>query len=63
MPKMDAAGYLEVAKGLIGLVGDISAQIAKLKLSAAAAGASDEELATLDVKLTAAIAAREAEQG
>jgi hypothetical protein len=55
--------YLTMAEYLISLVGTIVGLIAKLKGQAAAAGATDAELDALDVRLTAAIAAREADQG
>ena len=55
--------YITMAEYLISLVGTIVGLIAKLKGQAKAAGATDAELDAIDVRLTAAIAAREADQG
>jgi hypothetical protein len=56
-------GYISFAEYLIALVGSIVTLIGKLKAEAKSAGATDAELDALDVKLTVAIAAREADQG
>jgi len=56
-------GYIGLLEYLIGLVGSMVALIGKLKAEAKAAGATDAELDALDVRLTAAIAARDADQG
>jgi len=56
-------GYLTTAEFLIALVGQIVRLIGTLKGQARAAGATDAELDAIDVRLTAAIAAREADQG
>jgi len=56
-------GYISLAEYLIGLVGSMVTLIGKLKAEAKTAGATDAELDALDVRLTAAIAARQAEQG
>jgi hypothetical protein len=55
--------YITMAEYLIALVGTIVRLIDKLKGQAKSAGATDAELDALDVKLTVAIAAREADQG
>ena len=56
-------GYIGLLEYLIGLVGSMVALIGKLKAEAKTAGATDLQLDALDVRLTAAIAAREADQG
>ena len=53
---------LELAEGLVTLVGNLTAQIIKIKALAAKAGATDEQLSALDVRLSAAIAARQSEE-
>jgi hypothetical protein len=59
---MDPLTIIAVINGLIAAAGNIAVTIAKLKAVAAENGATDEQLADLDVRLTAALAAREAEQ-
>ena len=56
-------GYISLAEYLIGLVGSMVTLIGKIKAEAKSAGATDAELDALDVRLTAAIAARDADQG
>jgi hypothetical protein len=56
-------GYIGLLESLIGMVGRMVALINKLKDEARAAGVTDEQLLAMDVRLTAAIAGREADQG
>lgn len=60
--QMDLQTILLLANGLISIAGNLAEQIARVKAAAKKAGATDEQLAELDLKLSAAIAAREAEQ-
>jgi len=59
---MELIAILKIASALVSVIGSATNEIAKLKVLAAGAGATDEQLADLDVRLTAAIAARQAEQ-
>ena len=59
---LDVVQILNLTHGLIGLAGGLAVQIALLKGLAKQAGATNEQLAALDVRLTAALAALQAEQ-
>jgi hypothetical protein len=60
---MTPLALLALINSLLTVVGTAVAVIADLKAHAKAAGATDEQLAELDVRLTAALAVRRAEQG
>ena len=60
---MDIFTILAIINALIGTVGNLTTEIVVLKQLAKQAGATDEQLDALDVRLTAALAARKAEQG
>ena len=59
---MGVQEILAIANGLALVIGGIATQLAKLRGLAAKAGATDAELAEMDGRLTAAIAARIAER-
>ena len=60
--KLGVVDFLGLANSLILIAGNIAAQIVALRSLAQAAGATNAELDDLDVRLTAALAARKAEQ-
>jgi len=62
MDTKQIANLINIGTGLTALVGTIVGQVLQIRVLAQAAGASDAQLDELDGRLSAAIAARQAEQ-
>jgi hypothetical protein len=62
MTAKDLTSILQVGVGLAGMVGQLVTQIVQIRSLAQQAGATDAQLDALEVRLSAAIAARQAEQ-